>query len=400
MSIMKLTLRELKERRARFTAAMNRRFPGWDTAVIVDSVNQYYFTGTMQDGILLIFRDGSCLYGVRRSFDRAKAESPLEEKELLEISTYRDIAEARGANLGTVYIEGGTMPVTTLERLKKYFTTSSVNFLDSLVKTVRSVKSPHEIYWTKISGERHRLLLEERVPSLLREGMSEAELAGEITVEMYKLGYQGIARFHQFQVEISLGQFGFGTNPLFPSRFDGPSGNKGGGAAAPFSADETRKLKKGDSVFVDLAFGVNGYHTDKTQVFMFSAEPPEEFIRAHRLCMDLQKRIAGRLRPGEIPSRIYAEIMASLSEKELDCFMGVDNRHRVKFLGHGVGLNIDEFPVLTRGFDEPLEENMVLALEPKKGVPGIGMAGVEDTFIVTRDGGLCVTGGCRDIMKV
>jgi Xaa-Pro aminopeptidase len=400
MGIMELALRELKERRARFAALMDRRFPDWDTAIIVDNVNQYYFTGTMQDGILFIYRDGSCLYGVRRSYDRARLESPLEEKDILEISTYRDIAEAKGAAPGNVYIEGETMPVTMLERLKKYFAPASVNFLDSVVKTVRSVKSPHEIYWTKISGERHRLLLEERVPSLLREGMSEADLTGEITAEMYRLGYQGIARFHQFQVEISIGQLGFGTNSLFPSMFDGPGGTKGNGAAAPLSADGTRKLKKGDSVFVDLAFGVNGYHTDKTQVFMFGAEPPEEFVRAHRFCMDLQKRIASRLRPGGIPSKIYAELTGSLSEKELDCLMGVDNRHRVKFLGHGVGLNIDEFPVLARGFDEALEENMVLALEPKKGIPGIGMAGVEDTFIVTPDGGLCVTGGGRDIVRV
>jgi Xaa-Pro aminopeptidase len=379
---------------------MDRRFPDWDTAIIVDSVNQYYFTGTMQDGMLLISRDGSCLYGVRRSFDRAKKESPLEEKEILEISTYRDLAGVKGSKSGNVYIEGETMPVIMLERLKKYIALDSLNFLDSVVKTVRSVKSPYEIYWTKISGERHRLLLEERVPSLLREGISEADLTGEISAEMYRLGYQGIARFHQFQVEISIGQLGFGTNSLFPSRFDGPGGMKGSGAAAPLSADGTRKLKKGDSVFVDLAFGVNGYHTDKTQVFMFGAEPPEEFVKAHRLCMDLQKRIVCRLRPGEIPSRIYAELTESLSEKELDCFMGVDNRHRVKFLGHGVGLNIDEFPVLARGFDEALEENMVLALEPKKGVPGIGMAGVEDTFIVTPEGGLCVSGGGGEILRV
>jgi Xaa-Pro aminopeptidase len=92
--------------------------------------------------------------------------------------------------------------------------------------------------------------------------------------------------------------------------------------------------------------------------------------------------------------------MASIAEEDLDCFMGVDKRHRVKFLGHGVGLHIDEFPVIARGFDEPLEENMVLALEPKKAVPGIGMAAVEDTYVVTPEGGRCVTGGGRDIIVV
>ncbi|MDR3247308.1 MAG: M24 family metallopeptidase [Treponema sp.] len=398
---MELTLQELKQRRARFITAMEKSFPGWDTAIIVDNVNQYYFTGTIQDGVLFIRKDGSCLYGVRRSFDRAKLESPLEEKEIMEISTYRNIAEARGAELGNTFIEGEVMPVVVLERLKKYFSFASINSnADFIIRTARSVKSPYEIRLIECSGEQHRILLEERVPALLREGMSEAELLGEISNAMFKLGYQGITRFHQFQVEVTLGQIGFGLNTLYPSKFDGPGGAKGNGAAAPLSADKTRKLKKGDVVFVDLAFGVGGYHSDKTQVYMFGAKPPEEFVNAQRFCVDTQKRIAERLRPGEIPSRIYQEIIASLSEPELDRFMGVDNRHRVKFLGHGVGLNVDEFPVLARGFDEALEEDMVLALEPKKGVAGIGMAGVEDTYIVGPGGGRCVTGGGRDIIVV
>ena len=397
---MKLTQFELTERRARFVALMERQCPDWDTSVFIDNVNQYYFTGTMQDGILLIHKDGSCLYGVRRSIDRARLESPLEENELLQITSYRDIAAERGNRLGKVYIESELMTVMVLDRLKKAFVFDSIGYMDSVIKTLRSVKSPYELYWTKISGEKHRILLEERVPPLLREGMSEADLTGEIAAEMYKLGYQGPTRFHQLQADVAIGQLGFGTNSLYPSKFNGPGGAKGGGAAAPLSADGTRKLGKGDLVFVDISFCVNGYHTDKTQVFMFGAEPHEELVKDHRFCVELQKRIVCLLKPGAVPSQIYAEIMDGIGENERNCFMGVDNRHRVKFLGHGVGLNVDESPVIARGFDEPLEENMVIALEPKKGVPSIGMVGVEDTYIVTHDGGRSITGGGRDIIVV
>jgi Xaa-Pro aminopeptidase len=418
---MNFTVEEYRERRRRFALAMDSRCPRWETAVFIDNVNQFYFTGTMQDGLLFILRDaaspgGSRLfYGVRRSFARAKMESPLFTdspespvglpEEILPISSYRDIAGKftgafqLSAEPGSVYIEGDAMPLVVLERLRKYFPVQSPAFLDAVIRTVRSVKSEAELDLIRLSGERHRILLEERVPALLREGISEAEFMGELSAEMYRLGHQGLVRFHQLQTEMPIGQIGFGINSLYPSRFDGPGGMRGGGAAAPLGAGET-KLKKGDAVFVDIGFGIKGYHTDKTQVYFFGGEPPDQFKKAHQFCVEIQKRVAERLVPGEIPSKIYQDIVASLDKSELDCFMGVDNDHRVKFLGHGTGLNVDDFPVIAAGFDEALEENMVIALEPKKGVKQIGLSGVEDTYIVKEGGALCVTGGGRGIIRV
>jgi len=395
-----LTLQELILRREKFTALMTARFPNWNTAVIMESVNKYYFTATIQDGVLLIRRDGSLIYGVRRSLERALEESPLPQREIIGISTYRDLAQTLGGNLGEVYVEGDTMPLVTKDRLAKYFNMDNVGFLDSVVRTGRSVKSPYELEAIRESAQAHRKLLEESVPALLREGMIEHEFLGELSREMYRLGYQGMARFHQFQIDINIGQVGFGTNALVPTWFDGPGGCRGNGPWAPYSGDSQRKLKKGEPVFVDVAFGMRGYHSDKTQVYFLGREVPQDFLKAHSFCIDIQKRLASMLKPGEIPSKIYETILASIPPERQDHFMGVSPNHRVKFLGHGVGLNIDEFPVIAKGFDEPLEENMVLALEPKYAVSGIGMAGVEDTYLVTQNGGECLTGGGRDIILV
>jgi len=395
-----MELSELLQRREKFTALMTSRFPRWDSAIIMENVNQYYFTGTIQDGVLIIQRDGKLIYGVRRSLERARAESPLPQDEIVGIATYRDLARIQGGNLGEAYIEGDTMPVVTRERLAKYFTMSAVGFLDSVARTVRSVKSPYEIAAIRESGEAHRKLLEEQVPTLLREGMTEIDFLGELSREMYRLGYQGLARFHQFQIDISIGQVGFGTNALCPTWFDGPGGSHGNGPWAPFSADPRRKLQKGDPVFVDVAFGMRGYHSDKTQVYFFGGEPPQDFVKAHRFCVDIQKQLAAMLKPGEIPSKIYESVMASIPADDGERFMGVSPGNRVKFLGHGVGLNIDDFPVIAKGFDEPLEENMVLALEPKYALWGFGMAGVEDTYRVSPNGGECLTGGGRDVIVV
>jgi Xaa-Pro aminopeptidase len=395
---MELTREELEQRRARFIALMNRHFPDWDTAVIMENANQYYFTGTMQNGMLLIRRDGGYLYGVRRSYERARAESPLGE--IMPINSYRDMAEKTGENLGNLYLEGDTATLAVLERLQKNFRIPSIHFLDRVIRQVRSVKSPYELYWLKQSGEQHRLFLEERVPALLREGMTEADLMGEIIRQLYGMGYHGTMRFHQSQVELTAGQIGFGANSLIPSSFDGPGGGLGTSPANLLAKRGGRKLPAGDLVFVDVAFGLGGYFTDKTRVCLFGAPVSERLAAAQQFCLDILSKTAERLKPGEIPSRIYSDITAGLSEKEQSCFMGVDDRHRVKFLGHGVGLDIDEFPVIAKGFDEPLEENMVIALEPKKGIPGAGMVGVEETFIVTPRGGLCITGGGGEILRV
>jgi Xaa-Pro aminopeptidase len=105
------------------------------------------------------------------------------------------------------------------------------------------------------------------------------------------------------------------------------------------------------------------------------------------------------LKPGAIPADIYNTVMGGISEEFKTNFMGYGTR-QVKFLGHGVGLHIDETPVIANGFKEPLQENMVIALEPKKGMTGIGMVGVEDTYIVTPQGGRCITGGGCDIIVI
>ena len=144
--------------------------------------------------------------------------------------------------------------------------------------------------------------------------------------------------------------------------------------------------------------GVEGYHTDKTMTYMFGRSLPADAINAHQQCVEIQDRVAAALRPGAIPSAIYTSTMKSLAPDFLENFMGFGNR-RVKFLGHSIGLVIDETPVIAEGFDEPLQEGMVLAVEPKKGIPSVGMVGIENTFVVTGNGGRSLTGKSRGLSQ-
>ena len=212
-------------------------------------------------------------------------------------------------------------------------------------------------------------------------------------------GHHGVTRFGMFDTEIILGQIGFGESSIYPSYFNGPGGNYGMSPSVPLIGSRDRKLKVGDFVFIDAGCGYDGYNTDKTMTYMFKKSLPKSAIEIHCKCVEIQNEISNMLKPGAIPSEIYNEIMENLDTEFLENFMGYGDR-RVNFLGHGIGLLIDELPVIARGFNEPLKEGMVFAIEPKKGIKNIGMVGIENTFIVTPNGGECITGNNPGLIKL
>lgn len=398
--IKKVPIEELQSRLQRFRDAMDQKEPEWKLAVVISKINQYYFTGTMQEGLLFIPRDAEAVYYVRRSFDRAVNESLFPEIRPME--TYRDAAgdaAAFGGLTDTAHIETEFVPLAMCERMRKYFGFSLFKSLDACISKTRSVKSPYELELMTKAGEIHRRVLEERVPSLLKAGMTESELTTAIFAVLVEEGHQGIARFSMFDTEIILGHIAFGESSLYPTYFNGPGGNYGLGPAVQLMGNRERRLTDGDLIFIDTGCGYEGYQSDKTMTYVFGRQLPEYAMDRHKKCLEIQSRVAEMLKPGEIPSNIYSTIMKYVDEDSLPNFMGYGKR-RVKFIGHGIGLQVDELPVLAKGFDEPLQEGMVFAVEPKAGVDGVGMVGIENTFIVTPQGGKCITGNHPGLMPV
>ena len=384
----------------RLHSLLNRLFLAgqeYDTVILTVKVNQYYYTGTMQDGLLVLRKSGELFYFVRKSYDRACLESPLTN--ILPIRSYRDMIEYLPQNLGVVYMETEKVPIAMLDRIRKYFQMDRILSVDRLILEERAVKSEYELEMLKESGRLHEKILFKSVPDLLREGICETDFTADLYASMVKAGHHGVSRFSMFQVEMVVGQLGFGETSTYPTYFDGPGGMQGLCAAVPLLGRRDVFLKKGDIVFVDVGFGHLGYHTDKTQVFSFGQEPSEQVIFAHRACIDVMNKASEILLPGRTPAEIYRTATQVMPESLRENFMG-QGKDRVRFLGHGVGLEIDELPVIADNKSGPLVENMVIALEPKCSLPGIGMVGVEETFLVTDKGAVCLTGGPKDIMTL
>lgn len=390
-------LKELENRMERFRQAIDVSNPDWEMAVIFSKINQFYFTGTMQDGMLIIPRDGEAVFWVRKSYERALDESSFPE--IQHMYSFRDAAATMNNLPETIYLETEFVPLAFYQRFTKHFPFKNFKPVDLPIKKLRSVKSEYELDLMRKSGKIHQHVMEDVVPGLLREGISEADLGAELFGILIGEGHHGLTRFGMFDTEILLGHIGFGETPLYHSYFDGASGNRGLSPSAPVLGSREVKLARGDLVYVDVGCGFEGYNTDKTTTYMFGQSLPLHAIDAHHQCVEIQNEISSQLKPGAIPGEIYTSVMDGLDDDFKENFMGFGKR-KVKFMGHGIGLLIDELPVIAEKFTEPLEAGMVFAVEPKKGIPGIGMVGIENTFIVTPRGGECITGDNPGLIPV
>jgi Xaa-Pro aminopeptidase len=387
---------ELDARMSRLRRRLDSAAPEWRAALVMGKVSLFYLTGTMPSGALVIPREGEAVLWVRRSLDRARAESAFAHIEPMR--GFRDIAAAWPDRPRTVLVEKEVVTLAHLERLNRHLQFAEFAALDPHLGMVRATKSPWELARQEQAGRILARVMEDTAPTLLQEGISEAELGAELLRVLLREGHHGVTRVSRFDTELYLGVICFGENAIRPNAFDGPDGVEGFSPAAPFFGSHSRRLKRGDLVFLDLSCGVDGYHTDKTLTYAFG-DIPEPALAAHRTCVNIQDAAASLLRPGAIPRDIYGEIVAGIDPVFLESFMGYGDQ-QVKFLGHGVGLHVDEYPVIAAGFEEPMEANMTIALEPKKGIAGVGLVGIENTFVVESEGGRCITGHSRGMVPV
>ena len=363
--------------------------------MVFSRLGLYYLTGTFGNGVLWLPLEGRPVLLIRKGIERARLESPLED--IVSFRSYGDLpglcAEAGSPLSGAVAAEmnGLSWALSGLltSRLK------DVRFLpgDMILSRAQAVKSPWELEKMRLCGARHAQALVRMLPRLIRPGMSERQVSHAVWEAFFELGHQGMMRMGAHGEEIFLGHVSAGDSGNYPSVFNGPLGLRGEHPAVPFMGYAGSVWKKGSPLSVDCGFSLEGYVSDKTQVYWAGPESsiPDEVRRAHDFCVAAQNWTAENLKPGAVPSRLYAHCLEWAAREGLaEGFMGL-GANKVPFLGHGIGLTVDAWPVLAKGFDEPLEEGVVMAVEPKMGIAGLGMVGVENTFAVGAAGGECLT---------
>jgi Xaa-Pro aminopeptidase len=357
-----------------------------DAALVLQRVDLFYFSGTFQQGSLYVPADSDPILMVHKSTERARAESGIGKIVRLESPRkIPDILKANGYPLPRkLGLELDVLPTNLYFNYQRLFQDADLVDLSQPIRLTRAVKSRYEIDIMRRAAE-----LSDRVaghvPNILREGISELELAGKVEAEARRLGHQGVVRMRLWGGEMFYGHLMSGPTAAVPSYLSSPTGGVG---ASPAIAQGPgyRTIKRHEPVLVDYVFAYNGYLSDHTRIFSLGSLP-RELVDAQSAMLHVQEAVKKSARSGVPSGTIYELALAKAAELGYaDHFMGAAGTERIRFVGHGIGLEVDEYPFLAAGQDLPLQEGMTIALEPKLIFPGKGVVGIENTHVVTEDG--------------
>lgn len=362
------------------------REAGLDAVIVVQNADLFYFTGTVQSGNLYVPSEGQPLYMVRKEWSRARMESGL--KEVLPFRSMRDmprILDEHGYKMpGRIGFELDVLPVSFLDRYRQVFPQAECLDATPLIRRVRMIKSHYEIHLMKDAADQVEKVYQ-RALQVIRPGITDLDLAAELEFVARREGHLGLVRMRGFNSELVFGHVFSGTDSAVPSYPDTPLG--GLGFTPSFGQGAGLKaIEPGEPIIIDFAGCVDGYLVDQTRVFAIGSLS-DRLTKGYDDMLRVQERMKELARPGTSWGVVYDECLKLAIEMGYaEHFMG-GSGSQVSFIGHGLGIEIDEFPFLARGFQAMnLEVGMVFAFEPKLVFPGEGAVGIENTFYISNDG--------------
>lgn len=372
-----MVLPELKRRRDKIRSLMAQQ--NIDAALIAYNVNLLYTCGQIINGYLYLPLNSPARIFVKRpnTLTGEHIHSIRKPEQITEILKEEGLPAP-----ATIMLEGDELSFSEYNRLAAMFPEANVVNGTSIIRQARSVKTEMEIEMFRRAGVAHTKAYD-KIPSVYREGMTDVELSIEIERLMRLEGNLGIFRVFGQSMEIFMGSLLVGNNAAEPSPFDFALGGKGIDPSVPVGTSGM-EIKKGQSVMVDYGGNFNSYMCDMTRVFSVGRLPEEAYI-AHQVCLDVQEAVTAMAKPGAICEDLYhAAIEVVTKAGFADYFMGIGQK--AGFIGHGIGLEINEAPVLAPRVKMELEPGMIFALEPKIVLPEIGAIGIENSWAVNAEG--------------
>jgi len=292
-----------------------------------------------------------------------------------------DILREAGISLPEkLLLEGDEMSYSDWMRLQACFPETALINGTSELRKIRSIKTDFEVSLIRASAEAH-VKAYKRIPEVYRPGMTDVAFSIEIERLMRLEGNLGLFRTFG-EMEAFMGSVLTGENAAVASPYDFALGGAGS-TSNPIGASGL-ELLPGKSIMVDMCGNFTGYLDDLTRTFSIG-KLSEKAYKAHQVSIEIQLRLQEDMKEGAVCEDLWETSLKIAKEAGLGhCYMGTTQQ--AKFVGHGVGLVINELPVLATRSKEILMPNMTIAIEPKFVIEGVGAVGVEDTYLVGKTG--------------
>ena len=376
---------EIERRLTAFQQAL--RAAAIDCALLIEASDLVYLTGVMADAHLLVPADGEPILLVRRSLERVQADSPLED-----VRPFRSFKELPPllTELGArrIGLELDVLPAARYLRYRDLLPDAELVDVSDVVAGVRAVKSTWELTMIGKAAEQVAAAFA-AAPALVAEQPTDRAIQIELEHLMRQAGHQGPLRFRGLNGQMFYGAVLAGPDGAIAPWADTPLGGPGPSAAVG-KGPSGWEIRDGDAVTVDLVGGWEGYLADATRTF-FRGTPNPQLAEALAVCESILAALEELMVPGTPAEQLYLRGLELATEAGFgDHWMG-HGPGRVRFVGHGVGLEINERPFLAQGFTDPLAFGNVIAVEPKLVFPGLGAVGVENPYAVDRDGPIRLT---------
>jgi Xaa-Pro aminopeptidase len=372
---------EIQKRIERLQSCLKREKV--ESCLILQNVDLFYFSGTIQRSYLYIPGEGDPLLMVQKDFDRARKESPL--KNIIPIERPKAISSIlkKEGGLKRVGLECDVLPVNQLKQLGKMFPRSQFVDISKAIKQVRMIKSKYEIDQLRCSA---KILDEvfEYAKRVLKPGMTEIEAESHLIGLGRIRGHQGLTRMRAWNQDmlnacvlsgnsggvlthLDVSVIGPGISPAFPQ----------GSSFNPIGRDVP--------IQIDFSIAYNGYITDGARTYVIGTLS-QKLKEAYQVALEIRDEMEKAAKPGVPCSQLYHLSSQIVKKRGLEDYFIGTKKNQAPFVGHGIGLEIDEFPLLAMGFFQPLEIGMIFAFEPKFIFPEIGAVALEDDYVVTDDG--------------
>jgi len=366
----------------------NLRHKGWQAALVMQPRDLYYYAGTAQPANLWVPDEGDPVLFTRRVHKLAQEATWIDLTvsasgfgEMSRALADLDLSLPSDAILG---VEQDVLPYRLVEGLKKNLEGVTLENLSPLALKQRLVKDDEELARIRKAVELwekgHEAIME-----TLAAGVAEYEIAAAMENAARRGGGDGMVWPRRWDSYLPAGGIvASGPNTWEVSGEAMTVTGVGLSQALPWGPS-SRRLEAGDLVVVDFALSYEGYHCDMTRTYCVG-DPSQEQRDLWERLLQLHLQVVDRVRPGVTGEELYL-VARGLAEDTglIYNFMGVGSE-RGSYIGHSIGLEVDEWPVLGAGYREPLPVGAVITIEPKFMVPGQGAVMVEDDIVVTPSG--------------